>query len=276
MRTKQRLTITLPQALISQIDILMSRQGTINRSQTIEDLLNQSLPPQVDQAVILAGGHKTGQKMLLTDIDGQYLLSRLIAQLNQYHISQVIICTDQATAEVLKSKFGSGQGTGVLLRYSIEMEPLGTAGALVKAAAMLNPSTFLVMHGDVLTQLDLKQFMEFHLREGVIATMAVKPRLSETKYGQVFLQGNKIVKFNADGLDSGIAIVNTGLYIFDWEVMKFLPKQKPSYLEQEVFPILAKNNALAAYFFQGFWADVSDHKSLNQAIQLWSHSRPLS
>ncbi len=275
MRTKQRLTITLPQDLITQIDILMDRQQTANRSQTIEGLLKQVLPPQIDQAVILAGGVKS-KSQLLTDISGQYLLSRVLVQLSHFQIKTLVICTDPDTAEQLKAKFGSGQGTGVLLRYSIEPVPLGTSGALVKASTLLDPSAFLVLHGDVSTELDIKQFIDFHLREGVVATMAVKPRLSETKFGQVFLQGNKIIQFNAGGLETGIAIVNTGLYLFDWEIFKYLPKTQPSYLEQDVFPLLAKKNALAAYFFQGFWADVSDAHNLNQAVKHWSHIRSRS
>ncbi len=270
MRNKQRLTITLPQDLINQIDILMNRQQTGNRSQTIEELIRQVLPPQVEQAVILAGGVKSKQQILLTDINGQYLLSRILAQLHQFQIKTVVICADLPTVEQLKLKFGAGQGTGVLLRYSVEPMALGTAGAIAKATALLDPSAFLVLHGDVLTELDIKQFFEFHLREGAVATIAVKPRLSETKFGQVFLQGNKIIKFNAGGLDSGIAIVNTGLYIFDWSIVKLLPKTKPSYLEQDVFPALAKKNALAAYFFQGFWADVSEANNLSQAVKHWS------
>ncbi len=275
MRSKQRLTITLPEELVVQLDRLGRQQDINNRSFLIEQLLKQVVPFGVGQAVILAGGGKKTHQTLLSSIGGETLLARLLLWLKQNHVSRVIMCADLTLAEQIKAIFQKGEGMGIEIVYSPEEKPLGTAGALQAASQFLEKSPFLVVHADVVTDLNLNQFVDFHCQEAAMATIAVKPRLSEPKFGQVFLQGNKIIKFVAGGdpqlpPDKGISIVDTGVYVCQWEILGQIPAHRPCFLEKEVFPQLANQKALAAYFFQGFWADVSDPVSLKSAQSYWS------
>ncbi len=123
-----------------------------------------------------------------------------------------------------------------------------------------------MLHGDVLTTLSLSDFSEFHFQQGTLATIAVKPRMSEKKFGQVFLQGNKIVRFLSAGRTEGISIVNTGLYILQPSVLSLIPDALHCDLESELFQILAEKRELSAFIFQGLWHDISSTTSYNEAL----------
>ncbi len=112
--------------------------------------------------------------------------------------------------------------------------------------------------------------MKFHQDETSIATMAVKPRLAEKKYGKVILQGNKIVDFVGQKGDRGLSIVNAGIYLFEPEIFNYIPNKTPVYLDIDVFPKLARKGRLSAYIFQGIWYDISRKDDYQEAKNRWS------
>ncbi len=268
-RKRARITITLNTQLLKKIDQLKTRHNLTNRSQTIEELLNQSLRPSINTAVILAGGSENKGKILLKKINNQYLFATILEHLKQYGIKRVIVSTAEAMKPLLESRFGDGEKFSVQISYVTESTPLGTAGAIKNVDYLLGKKPFLVIHGDVLTNLNLYDFFEFHLREDVDVTIGVKPRMGEKKYGQVFLQGNKIIKFLEISTHQGISIINTGLYVINPTVLKRIPRNKQTFLETDIFPKLAQENRLGAFIFQGSWYDISDRQSLIEAMARW-------
>ena len=240
-----------------------------NRSQMIEKLLNQSLRPEISTAVVLAGGSENKGKMLLKKISDQYLFAIMMQHLKEFGIDKIIISTTPEIKPILEERFGTGEEFGLQLTYVGERQPLGTAGALRNVDYLIGTKPFLVIHGDVLTDLNLHDFFEFHLREGVEVTIGVKPRMGEKKYGQVFLQGNKIVKFLEVSTNEGISIINTGLYVINPSLLKRIPPNTKVFLETDIFPKLAAEGKLGAFIFQGVWFDISNRQSLMEAIMRW-------
>ena len=269
MRKRTRLTITLPNDLLRRVDTLVDGSVVRNRSHAVEKLLSEGLTPAVYQAVILAGGKSAKRRSLLSLVNGQHLLQIILGQLKSHGILECIICTDHDFIAELQSRFGNGQELGTKITYIPEVESLGTAGALRNCAHLLSQAPFLVMHGDVLTSIDLAEFIQFHLTEQKKATIGVKPRLGERSFGQVFLQGNSIIKFLEKGTDKGISIVNTGLYVLDPSVLDMIPNYKPVFLESDVFPVLAKQGQLSAFIFQGLWYDITTPSLLEEASRRW-------
>ncbi|MFH2118164.1 MAG: sugar phosphate nucleotidyltransferase [Candidatus Paceibacterota bacterium] len=267
MRTKTRLTITLSQELVEKIDSLIDGQAVKNRSHAIETVVQESLAPSVKTAVILLGG-KHGGAAALQKIDGNYLLTHTLNILKKHHLTRVIICLNKSNHKI-KQLFGNGEQLGLQIDYSYEEKPLGTGGAVKNIKKILNEKPFLVVHGDILTTLDFSNLFEFHFNEGSLATMAVKPRMGEPKYGQVFLQGNKIIKFLDTSNDSGISIINTGVYVFDAKIFDLFPTKNYFTLEKDVFPYLAEKKQLSASFFQGIWYDISEEKDYQEAKDRW-------
>jgi len=268
---KSRLTITLTKDVLERVDRIIDGKDLRNRSHAIEHLIRKSLTPTINRAVILAGGkNKEGTPPLLSLINDKPLLFIIIEHLKKNKVSEFIICAGQHEGKIRKM-LNNGEAAGIKIVYSKENKPLGTAGAIKNAQKHLLGEPFLVIHGDILTSMDFKNFISFHEREDVIATIAVKPRRLEKRYGKVLLQGNKITDFiGSDKKDQGISIVNTGVYLFKPEILDLIPDKIPSSLEKDIFPRLAKTGELGAFIFQGIWANVSRAKDRLQAVSMWN------
>jgi NDP-sugar pyrophosphorylase family protein len=146
---------------------------------------------------------------------------------------------------------------------------MGTAGALKAAEEYLAHGPFLVVHGDVLTNINLPDFVNFHNNEKRMATIAVKPRNAEPKYGKVMLQGNRITDFFDEDRSEGISIINTGVYLFEPELLSLLVEGQVAKLEKDVFPRLAEMGELSAFLFQGIWFDISEPENYSRAQDRW-------
>lgn len=266
-RNKSRLTISLSKDVLKKVDGLVDGKALRSRSHAIEDLLTQSLGEKINTGVILAGGPSKGRTPSLTKINGRSLISLSLSLLKKYGFTRIYLCAGRDEA-LVKKEIGGGSGLGTEVTFVKETSSLGTAGVLSKLAKLLSGKTFLVLHGDVLTDINLEDFVSFHQEEKNLATIAVKPRGSEKSYGKVMLQGNKITSFNEEG-SGGINIVNTGIYLFEPEIFDFLPRKGFSTLEKDVFPKLARQGKLSAFLFQGIWFDISRKENLKEAERRW-------
>lgn len=270
MRSKARLTITLPRDLLRQVDRLVDGYNVRNRSHAVETLIRRSLNPVVTTAVILAGGNKSknGRYPATQSIRGQKLINITARHFIDYGISElVVLAGDQEP--VVRTALGDGVSAGITIRYLREDKPLGTAGALKLAEEFLSYGPFLVVHGDILTNISLPDFVDFHNRENRLATIAVKPRTAEPKYGKVMLQGNRITDFYDEDRSEGISIVNTGVYMFEPEVLSLISEGQIANLESDVFPRLAEMGELSAFLFQGIWFDISAPEDYQLASERW-------
>jgi len=269
MRSKARLTITLDKDLLRQVDQMIDHASIRNRSHAIESILRESLSPTVSTAVILAGGKaSTDPHPALLPIDDKQLIFVTLEHLTDYGIRRIFLLTgsDQPSfQEVL----GDNHVFGAKVTFVQEETPLGTAGAVKAIEDQLNHEPFLVIHADVLTNINLADFIVFHKQEKTLATIAVKPRDAEKKYGKVMLQGNKITEFSEKEKSEGISIINTGVYILQPDVLNLIKAGIPAQFEIDVFPKLAAIHELSAFLFQGIWFDISDTESYLGARNRW-------
>jgi NDP-sugar pyrophosphorylase family protein len=271
MRSKARLTITLPKDLLKQVDRQIDGHTIRNRSHAVETLIRQSLTPVVATAAILAGGnYEKGENPALMPIQDRRLIHITVNHLLDYGIRHLVVLAGRQE-EAIRSVLGDGTGTGLTIQYAQERTPLGTAGALKAAEGYLAHGPFLVVHGDVLTNINLTDFVNFHNNEKRLASIAVKPRNAEPKYGKVMLQGNRITDFYDEDRSEGISIINTGVYLFEPEVLSLLVEGQAAKLEQDIFPRLAEMGELSAFLFQGFWFDISEPENYSLAQKRWQH-----
>lgn len=270
MKTKSRLTITLSQDLLVKVDALIDGHTIRNRSHAIESLVKQGLSSQVSTAIILAGGkHVKGSVPALKKINNRPLLAITLEHLKSHGITQIIMCAGINEPEI-REEFGKGSKLGVNIIYSKEKKQLGTAGALKKAAKYIPDEPFLVINDTSLTNLNLDDLLEFQKQEDTTATICVKPRMSEPKYGQAYLHGNKIIEFMDSSQTHGISIVNMGLYVLKPEILDLIANDKYLNLETDIFPKLAKDKELSAFVFQGSWFDASIDDSFKEAVKEYS------
>jgi mannose-1-phosphate guanylyltransferase/phosphomannomutase len=268
MRSKARLTITLDWSLLRQIDQMVDHMTIRNRSHAIETLLRQSLVVQLDTAVLLAGGKEKSPLPPLQSIGGKPLAVQMVEHLVTFGFDRIFVLAGKNQAS-FKEILQNGDTLDAEIHYVPEPTPMGTAGAVKLIESELSKAPFLVMNADVLTNINLADFISFHQEEESLVTVAVKPRDAEHRYGKVLLKGNKVTTFNQPEESEGISIVNTGVYLLQPEVLGLIEEGQVANFETDLFPKLANMGELSAYFFQGVWFDISTPETYHQAEKRW-------
>jgi len=213
------------------------------------------------KAVLLVGGAGTRLRPLtyvvpkcLLPVGGKPLLERTMKYLEGHGITEFVLCVAYLKKQIIDA-FGDGSALGFKIQYAEADVPLGTAGQLRTAAGMLN-ETFLVMNGDIVTNLNVTKLVATHKRTGGVATIALKEFDVKIPYGHVIIDGNgKVTAFEEKPTLSYMA--NAGVYVMEPEVLKEIPTGKVESLETDVFPkLIAKGKAINSYFESAYWADV--------------------
>lgn len=271
---RERLTITLRGDLLKQLDDIIDGVQIRNRSHAIEYLLSQSLTPKISQAVILAGGKGVKMRPLtyevpkaLIPVSGKPAIVYAIEMLRDAGIRDIIIAIGHLGNKI-KEELGNGKKYGVNINYSEETTPLGNAGALRNAFPFLQKKPFIVMNGDVLTNLNLSDLVSFHEEDRFIATMALSTESNTKGYGVALLRGEKIVGFIKQDNKQTTQLVNAGVYVMNPSILDYIPTHGPAILE-DVFVKLAQEGKLAGYTFEGAWYEVSTPENYERAIKEW-------
>jgi mannose-1-phosphate guanylyltransferase len=160
-------------------------------------------------------------------------------------------------ADGVRRVLGDGSALGIRLRYVEEPHPLGTGGALKFAGDMLD-ERFLMLNGDVLTDIDLSAQLRAHERLGARATLALYPVADPSGYGLVRLAGDGAVtefveKPSADQIDTNN--ISAGAYVLEKSVLDLLEAGQPASIERDVFPELV-GRGLYGHVSHGYWKDI--------------------
>ncbi len=217
------------------------------------------------KAVILAGGEATRLRPLtcntpkiMVPVLNRPFLEHVIGYLKQHGIGEVILAVGGVPAQV-ESYFGEGSELGVHIAYSTEDSPLGTAGAVKNAEALLDDS-FLVFNGDIFTDLDLTAMMRQHRQSKVMATLALTPVDDPTVYGVVETDSRGMVtrfveKPSPDKVTTNM--INAGIYILQPDILHHIPPDAFCMFERDVFPtLLESGTTIFSYPAHGYWIDI--------------------
>jgi mannose-1-phosphate guanylyltransferase len=155
--------------------------------------------------------------------------------------------------------------------YSREQRPMGTGGAIKKAEDFLAKEPFLMLNGDILTDLDFRRLFKFHKEKGGLATISLIEVEDPSRYGAVELDSeSRILRF-VEKPDPGRApsnLINAGIYVLEPEILNYIPEGKKVSIEKEVFPILADNKQLYGYQGINFWKDIGVPKDYLDANRI--------
>src|SRR3954471_20192628 len=215
------------------------------------------------QAVILVGGEGTRLRPLTSTVpkpvvplvDRPFIVF-MLEWLARHGVDDVVMsCGFLATA--VRNVLGDGSQYGLRLRFVEEPEPRGTAGALKYAESLLD-DRFLMLNGDVLTDIDLTAQIAQHEATGAVGTLALTPVENPSAYGLVRLNDDKSVqefveKPAADQVDTNT--ISAGAYVLERSVLDLLEHGKPASIERDVFPRLV-GDGLFAYVDEGYWMDI--------------------
>jgi len=182
-----------------------------------------------------------------------------VVHLLRRHGFEEIVVTVSFLASTIRTYFGDGSELGVHLVYATEETPLGTAGSVLNARDELD-ERFLVISGDVLTDVDLTALVKFHAEKGAVATLALQAVENPLEFGIVITGADGRVERFLEKPGWGEVFsdtINTGIYVLEPEVFDWIPSGRAVDFSGEVFPaMLAAGRPLYGYVSGGYWEDV--------------------
>jgi mannose-1-phosphate guanylyltransferase len=227
------------------------------------------------KAVVLVGGEGTRLRPLtlstpkqMLPIVGVPMIERVLAHLGAHGIDEAILSLGYLP-DAFKEAYPDGHAAGMRLTYAVEPEPLDTAGAVRFAATFGGvDDTFVVLNGDVLTDLDLGSLIAFHRERGAEGTLALHPVPDPSAFG--------VVPTDADGRvtafvekpardDAPTNEINAGTYVLEPSVLDRIHPTGRVSIERDTFPAMVRSGVLFARSDDGYWLDTGTPAAYLQA-----------
>jgi mannose-1-phosphate guanylyltransferase len=215
------------------------------------------------QAVILVGGEGTRLRPLTSTVPKPVVplvdrpfIAYMLEWLRRHDVDDVVLsCGFLATS--VHNVLGDGSAYGLRIRYVEEPDPRGTAGALKYAESLLD-ERFLMLNGDVLTDIDLTAQVAFHEATGATATLALVPVEDPSAYGLVRTAPDGAVeefieKPSHDAVDTNL--ISAGAYVLERSILELVPADKNVSIEREVWPRLV-GDGLFGFTADAYWLDI--------------------
>jgi mannose-1-phosphate guanylyltransferase/phosphomannomutase len=227
------------------------------------------------KAVVMAGGEGSRLRPVTSNIPkpmapicNKPLMEHILTLLRRHGI-QDVLATVCYLADEITGYFDDGADFDVRLSYSVESNPLGTAGAVKKAEGMLREETFLIISGDALTDCNLTEAVRFHREKGSVATLVLCRVPNPLEFGVVITdEEGRIERFLEKPAWSEVFsdTVNTGIYILEPEVFDTMQPGQVYDWSSDIFPkLLTDGRPIYGYVMDGYWADVGSLEHYREA-----------
>lgn len=232
------------------------------------------------RAVVLVGGFGTRLQPLtftrpkqLLPIVHTTLIERVVGHLVASGGVEEVTLAVGYKPDAFAEAFPEGECAGAKLTYAVEPEPLDTAGAIRFAARHAGiDDTFVVVNGDVLTDLDVGDLVDFHERRGAEATIHLHPVDDPSRFGVVPTEEDGRVVAFVEKPEPGTAptnLINAGTYVLEPSVLDRIPAGRKVSIERETFPAIASDGRLYAMSGSTYWIDVGVPAQYLQAHTDW-------
>ncbi len=227
------------------------------------------------RAVVLVGGFGTRLRPLtlstpkqMLPVAGRPMIERVLAHLASHGIDDVVLSLGYRP-DAFTDAYPDARCAGVSLHYAVEPEPLDTAGAVGFAARAAGVSErFLVVNGDVLTDIDLTALLAFHDRVGAEGTIALTKVDDPSQFGVVPTdEEGRVVAFveKPPRDEAPTDLVNAGFYVLEPSVLDRIPAGARVNIERETFPAMVAAKTLYGRADPAYWLDVGTAERLLQA-----------
>ena len=209
-------------------------------------------------AVILAGGKGKRLKPYtlimpkpLMPLGDKPILEIIIRNLSKNGFKRIFIAANYR-ADILKAFFGNGKKFGVKIEYSVEKKELGTAGP-IKLLKNL-PNNFLVINGDILTDLNFKLLFKKHVSKKSLFTVCTTKRKHMINYGLIEIYKNKVKNFKEKPIHD--FFVSMGIYVLNKNILKIIPKNKKYGFNHLIQKMLKDKIKIDNHFHNKYWLDI--------------------
>lgn len=223
------------------------------------------------QIVFIAGGLATRLQPIaetipkcMMDIAGKPLIEHQIEHFKELGFTEYVFCLGHLANKVIEY-FGDGSKFGVSIKYSVENEQLGTAGA-VKLAKELIKDKFCVYYADIISKTDFRKTLEQHNSSNSSATILVHKRTEKSSSkNEINLDGTSITKF-VEKSETPNEWIFSGIFIAEKDILNLIPDNKKYDFGKEVFPdMIIKSKKLSAFQHSDFFREIGNPEKYNQA-----------
>ncbi len=217
------------------------------------------------KAVIMAGGEGSRLRPLTSNqpkpmmpLANLPMMEHIIGLLKRHGFDDIVV-TLAFMPNAIRTYFGDGSEYGVRMVYATEEQPLGTAGSVGNAKDELD-ERFLVISGDVLTDIDLSKIVAFHESRDALATIGLVAVDNPLEFGIVITRDDGSIERFLEKPTWGQVFsdtINTGIFVLEPEIFDYIPSGEAVDFSSEVFPkLLANNMPLFGAVAEGYWEDV--------------------
>ncbi|MCL1987941.1 MAG: sugar phosphate nucleotidyltransferase [Firmicutes bacterium] len=228
------------------------------------------------KAIILAGGRGVRLRPYTVALPkplmpiGEYpILEIIVRQLAFYGFTHITMAVNHQ-ADIIKAYFGDGSKWNLNIDYSLEEKYLSTMGPLTLVDNL--PENFLVMNGDVLSDLNYKNLLETHANEKNIFTISAHKRQEKVDYGVLETNDSSMLtNFNEKPIHE--YLVSMGIYAVSRRILEFIPKNAPFGFDNLMYLLLDKKIAVKVAPYSGYWLDIGRPDDYMQAVEEFENMR---
>jgi dTDP-glucose pyrophosphorylase len=198
----------------------------------------------------------------MISVGGRPMLENILNKFILLGFKSFYLCVNYKS-EIIESHFGDGSKWNVKINYVREEMPLGTAGGLSLLRDKLK-STFVVMNGDLLTDVNFLKMLEFHVDHKCQATMAVQRNKYEVPFGVVEFKDSLLTKLVEKPVFD--FFVNAGIYVLEPNCLNFIPNGEPYQMPELLSRLVDTGNPVSTFPLHEYWRDIGRPVDLQQAL----------
>lgn len=230
------------------------------------------------RAIILAGGKGTRLRPYTVVLPkplmpiGEYPILEVVVRQLVYAGFDHITMAVNHQAEIIQAFFGSGEKWGIRIDYSLEDMPLGTMGPLRLIKDL--PEDFLIMNGDILTDIDYRDFHEYHVGRRNTFTVSSHQRELRSEYGVLKInEQDRLVEFREKPVIT--YDVSMGVYMANRGILRYIPEGVAYGFDHLMLDLIKAGDPASVKKFQGYWLDIGRIDDYNQAIEEFESKKNL-
>jgi NDP-sugar pyrophosphorylase family protein len=222
------------------------------------------------RAIILAGGKGTRLKPYtialpkpLVPIGEKPILEIIIQRLIKNGFTHITLTVNHQ-ADIIKAFFGDGTKWGIKIDYSLEEKPLSTMGPLSLIKDL--PENFLIMNGDVLSDIDFSNLMKEHIAKNSIFTISSFKREQRSDYGVLEIGDDK----SLTGFKEKPVVVydvSMGIYVANKRILEYIPYNKSYGFDQLMLDLIANDDPAKVIRHNGYWLDIGRPEDYTKACE---------
>jgi len=232
----------------------------------IEELIKPRIRP--NKVVLMVGG--LGSRLYpltentpkpLLKVGNKPILQTIVEHFSGYGFVNIVMCVNYK-GHMIQDFFGDGSAFGVKIEYILEEDRMGTAGAL----SLLKESPkdpFIVMNGDLLTNVNFDNLLDYHMSQGAAATMCVREYDFQVPYGVVRLDDNRVLSIEEKPVHK--FFVSAGIYMLNPKVLDIIPQGQFFDMPTLFGKIIKAKDSVVSFPIHEYWLDIGRISEYEQA-----------